>query len=168
MESRILGPLEVWDEGGEVSLGGPKPRALLAVLLLHPNEVVPADRLIDELWGEDSPERAAAAILEDHGFEPYRPGPDEVALRNCPFHSLAREAPELVCRMNQAFIDGLLRGALTRSISASVRPGPRRPRHHGDSGERGRRDDRADLAGVDQDRGCRGVEYLLETRIKEF
>jgi len=62
MEFRILGPLEVWDEGGEVSLGGPKPRALLAVLLLHPNEVVPADRLIDEIWGEDSPERAAAAL----------------------------------------------------------------------------------------------------------
>ena len=39
-----------------------KPRALLAVLLLHPNEVVPADRLIDELWGEDSPEDAAAAL----------------------------------------------------------------------------------------------------------
>jgi DNA-binding SARP family transcriptional activator len=62
MEFRILGPLEVWDGGCEVSLGGPKPRALLAVLLLHPNEVVPADRLIDELWGEDSPERAAAAL----------------------------------------------------------------------------------------------------------
>src|SRR5688572_8220787 len=62
MEFRILGPLEVWDEGGEVSLGGAKPRALLAGLLLHPNEVVPADRLIDELWGEDSPERAAAAL----------------------------------------------------------------------------------------------------------
>ena len=62
MEFRILGPLEVWDGGGEVSLGGPKPRALLAVLLLHPNEVVPADRLIDELWGADSPEDAAAAL----------------------------------------------------------------------------------------------------------
>jgi DNA-binding SARP family transcriptional activator len=32
------------------------------VLLLHADEVVPADRLIDELWGEDSPERAAAAL----------------------------------------------------------------------------------------------------------
>jgi DNA-binding SARP family transcriptional activator len=49
----------VRNEGREVSVSGPKPRALLAVLLLHPNEVVPADRLIDELWGEDSPERAA-------------------------------------------------------------------------------------------------------------
>ena len=62
MEFRILGPLEVWNDGGEVSLGGPKPRALLAGLLLHPNEVVPTDRLIDELWGEDSPEDAAAAL----------------------------------------------------------------------------------------------------------
>jgi DNA-binding SARP family transcriptional activator len=62
MEFRILGPLEVWDDGAEVSLGGPKPRALLAVLLLRPNEVAPADQLIDELWGEDSPERAADAL----------------------------------------------------------------------------------------------------------
>jgi DNA-binding SARP family transcriptional activator len=62
MDFRILGPLEVWDGGGEVSLGGPKPRALLAGLLLHPNEVVPTDRLIEELWGEDSPEDAAAAL----------------------------------------------------------------------------------------------------------
>ena len=62
MEFRILGPLEAWDGGCELSLGGPKPRALLAVLLLHPNEVVSADRLIDELWGEEAPERAAAAL----------------------------------------------------------------------------------------------------------
>jgi DNA-binding SARP family transcriptional activator len=62
MEFRILGPLEVWDQGVELSLGGPKPRALLALLLLHANEVVPADRLIDELWGADSPQSAAAAL----------------------------------------------------------------------------------------------------------
>lgn len=62
MEFRILGPLELWDGGHRVYLAGPKPRALLAVLLLHPNEVVPADRLIEGLWGEDSPERAAGAL----------------------------------------------------------------------------------------------------------
>jgi len=62
MEFRILGPLEVWDDAGEVSLGGPKLRALLAVLLLHANETIPADRVIDEVWGADSPEDAAAAL----------------------------------------------------------------------------------------------------------
>ena len=62
MEFRGPGPIEVWGEGAEVSLGGRKLRALLALLLLHPNEVVPADRLIDELWGDDSPEDAAAAL----------------------------------------------------------------------------------------------------------
>ena len=62
MEYRVLGPLEVWNGGSEVSVGGRKPRALLAVLLLHANEVVPADRLIDELWGDDSPESAHAAL----------------------------------------------------------------------------------------------------------
>jgi DNA-binding SARP family transcriptional activator len=62
MEFRILGPLEAWDDGRELSLGGHRPRALLAALLLHPNEVVPADRLIDELWGGEAPERAGAAL----------------------------------------------------------------------------------------------------------
>ena len=62
MEFRILGPLEVWDGGAEVPVGGRKPRALLALLLLHPNQVVPADRLIDELWDEHSPEHAADAL----------------------------------------------------------------------------------------------------------
>ena len=60
MEFRILGSLEVWDGGSEVSLGGPKPRALLAVLLLSANEVVSTDCLIDDVWGEDSLERGAA------------------------------------------------------------------------------------------------------------
>ena len=62
MEFRILGRLEVWDGGYAIALGGPRPRALLAVLLLHANEVVPTDRLIDELWSDDRPEHADAAL----------------------------------------------------------------------------------------------------------
>ena len=57
-ESRfaILGPLEVRIDSGEpVALGGLRQQALLAVLALHPNEVVSTDRLVDELWGETSP-----------------------------------------------------------------------------------------------------------------
>ena len=62
MDFRILGPLEVLDEGRQVALGGSKQRALLAVLLIHANETLSRDRLIDELWGERPPARAAKTV----------------------------------------------------------------------------------------------------------
>jgi DNA-binding SARP family transcriptional activator len=62
MEFRILGPLEVFEGDRRVALGGPKQRALLAVLLLHANEVVASERLIDELWGEHPPATAAKSV----------------------------------------------------------------------------------------------------------
>jgi predicted ATPase/DNA-binding SARP family transcriptional activator len=62
MEFRILGPLEVSDGERSIPLGGAKQRALLAVLLLHANEVVSTDRLIDDLWGEHPPETASTAL----------------------------------------------------------------------------------------------------------
>jgi DNA-binding SARP family transcriptional activator/tetratricopeptide (TPR) repeat protein len=65
VDFRLLGPLEVLRDGRPVSLGGRKPRALLAILLLHANEVVSADRLIDALWGE-SPPGAAGNTLQAH------------------------------------------------------------------------------------------------------
>jgi DNA-binding SARP family transcriptional activator/uncharacterized protein HemY len=58
MEFRILGPVEVWDGAQRLVLGGAKPRALLAVLLVHANQVVSTDRLIDQLWGEAPPSTA--------------------------------------------------------------------------------------------------------------
>jgi DNA-binding SARP family transcriptional activator len=61
MDFRILGPLEVLDEGRVVALGGSKQRALLAVFLLHANETLTTDRLIDELWGD----RASAAAAKN-------------------------------------------------------------------------------------------------------
>ena len=62
MEFRILGPLEVVEDGRPVELGGQKQRALLAVLLLHPNEVVSQDRLIDALWNGAPPDTAHKAL----------------------------------------------------------------------------------------------------------
>ena len=52
MELGLLGPLEVCDGGRRLPLGGAKQRALLADLLIHANEVVSADRLVDDLWGD--------------------------------------------------------------------------------------------------------------------
>jgi DNA-binding SARP family transcriptional activator len=62
MEYRILGPLEVAHEGEPVPLGRPKERLVLAVLLLHANEFVSRERLIDEIWGAAPPPTAKKAV----------------------------------------------------------------------------------------------------------
>src|SRR4051812_40953190 len=62
MEFRILGSLDVRADAGPVALAGAKPRALLAMLLLHANEPVSTDRLAIALWGEDAPTGAAKTI----------------------------------------------------------------------------------------------------------
>jgi predicted ATPase/DNA-binding SARP family transcriptional activator len=61
MQFRILGPLEVSDGDRRISLAGAQ-RSLLALLLLSANEVVSADRLIDELWGEEAPRSGRTAL----------------------------------------------------------------------------------------------------------
>ena len=62
MEFRVLGPLEVSHDGRVLALGGPKQRALLAILLVRANQIVSADALIDELWGERPPESATNMV----------------------------------------------------------------------------------------------------------
>jgi YVTN family beta-propeller protein len=62
VEFRVLGPLEVRDGDRVVFSGAGKPGALLALLLLHANEVVSTDRLLDELWGERPPRTAAKSL----------------------------------------------------------------------------------------------------------
>jgi len=62
MEFRILGPVEVHGEHGALMLGGVKPRAILAVLLLHADESVSAERLALALWGENAPPSAVKRI----------------------------------------------------------------------------------------------------------
>jgi DNA-binding SARP family transcriptional activator len=65
VELRVLGPLEVRVAGATVVLGGAKQRAVLALLVLRAGEVVPVERLIDEVWGERPPASAA------HSLEAY-------------------------------------------------------------------------------------------------
>ena len=62
MEFRILGPVEVWEDGRPVPLGRGKQRAVLALLLLNANRIVSSDRLIDQLWDGDPPATAATAL----------------------------------------------------------------------------------------------------------
>ena len=62
MEFRILGSLEVVRDGRVIHLGSGRQLALVAVLLMHANEAVSVDRLVDELWGESPPATAAKIV----------------------------------------------------------------------------------------------------------
>src|SRR4051812_33124533 len=101
MDFRILGPLEVLDEGREIPVLGSKQRALLGLLLLHGNETLSTARVIDELWGDQPPATATKTVqvhvwrlrkalaapgngvpgpllTRDHGYE-LRVSPDPLA-----------------------------------------------------------------------------------------
>jgi predicted ArsR family transcriptional regulator len=71
-------------------------------------DVKAAARLRDP--GSERALNIAERVLEKSGYEPYRDETNAVRLRNCPFHTLSRRSPELVCGLNRAFVDGLLRG----------------------------------------------------------
>jgi predicted ATPase/DNA-binding SARP family transcriptional activator len=63
VEIGVLGPLEVrGDDGGPIALAGARLRALLIALALDPGRVVPASRLVDAIWGDESPDRPANAL----------------------------------------------------------------------------------------------------------
>jgi predicted ATPase/DNA-binding SARP family transcriptional activator len=64
MRFRVLGPLEIESDDGPLVVSGRRPRALLAALLLQPNSLVPTERLVDALWGENPPASAANAVQQ--------------------------------------------------------------------------------------------------------
>jgi DNA-binding SARP family transcriptional activator/streptogramin lyase len=114
----VLGPLEVSSGGTPLPLGGPKQRALLALLLLHANEVVSRDRLVDGVWGESPPstigavlnvylsklrkllaasEPDTALVTQPHGYM-LRIEPEQLDLHR--FEQLAREGREALASGN--------------------------------------------------------------------
>ena len=116
MQYRVLGSLEVEHDGRLVDLGRPKQRALLALLLVHANRLVPADRIVEDLWPGELPADPAAAlqvqvsrlrhVLAGCGFdaqamlESRRPGyvlhVDEDALDAARFERMVDEARQAV------------------------------------------------------------------------
>src|SRR5687767_13016959 len=65
LEFLILGPLEVRRAGLPLDLGPPKRRTLLATLVVHANEVVSFERLVECLWDGEAP-ATARAVLQNH------------------------------------------------------------------------------------------------------
>lgn len=114
MDFRVLGPIEILDNGRNIAPTAPKPRQAIALLLLRRNTVVRADEFIDELWGENPPTSAMTTlqtyiyklrrILMKHGAEDIlrtRPGgymltvPDS-AIDQQLFEQYARTGQELL------------------------------------------------------------------------
>jgi DNA-binding SARP family transcriptional activator/DNA-binding CsgD family transcriptional regulator len=94
MEFRVLGPLEAREGGRIVPLGGGRQRSLLGILLLHPNETVSVDRLVDELWGERPPARATKLVQGYVSALRKRLGPDRLVTRP-PGYAVRVEPSEL-------------------------------------------------------------------------
>jgi len=122
VEFRILGPLEVLDGDRPVEIAGSKRRAVLALLLLHANEVVRTERLIDDLWGDHAPRNAAAALHSHVSRLRKALGPDVLVrrewgyvLRTNPdsfdlsrFERLVADAGQLPARERSAKLAGAL------------------------------------------------------------
>jgi DNA-binding SARP family transcriptional activator len=97
IEIRLLGPLEVWKGGRRLELGS-RQRALLAILALHPNDVVSSDRLIDGLW-DGRPPPTAGKVLQNLVSQLRRAlDPDHTGV-------LATQAPGYVLRVDPSAID---------------------------------------------------------------
>jgi DNA-binding SARP family transcriptional activator/predicted negative regulator of RcsB-dependent stress response len=62
VEFRVLGPIEVYADGVPVSVGGPKPRTMVALLAVHAGRVVSQEQLVDAVWGEAPPDQPRAAV----------------------------------------------------------------------------------------------------------
>ena len=106
MDFCILGPLAVRDDDRELSLGGGKQRAVLALLLIHPNESLSTDRLIDELWDE-SPPPTAGKILQNYVSQLRRVLGDDRLQTQARGYALRVEPGELdLDRFRQRFEEG--------------------------------------------------------------
>src|SRR5687768_9736297 len=109
-EFRILGPLEVSDDDGPIPLGGRNQRALLTLLLLHANEPVSIERLVDALWGERAPRTGRAA----HPLLGLRAGARREPARRLPLRAARARRPR-----SRA---GRARGAAAGGARALARP----------------------------------------------
>lgn len=111
----------------------PRDYRTLALLLADAVEALGAEgeaeavarRAGERLGAAEPPDADLTAVLADRGYEPY-PGEDgEIRLRNCPFHVAAERHPVLVCSVNLALCQGLLKGlGRDDSVAAAMDPRP--------------------------------------------
>jgi DNA-binding SARP family transcriptional activator len=118
MEYRILGPLEVRVGNRAIELRGARQRELLAVLLLHANEVVSSDRLIDELWPGDPPP-TAAKMIQNSVSQLRKLLEPEVLVTRSPGYLLLLQPGELDADRFQRMVE-LARADLSANVAAEA------------------------------------------------
>jgi DNA-binding SARP family transcriptional activator len=125
VEFRVLGPLELRKGEIPLPLGSEKERALLAILLLNANHTVSRDRLVDGLWAEEAPEKAAKAI-QTYVSRLRKVVPRELLRTRAPGYVLELDPEQLdVHRFEQFLAEGqraLAEGSAERA-SAMLRDG---------------------------------------------
>ncbi|WP_067862624.1 BTAD domain-containing putative transcriptional regulator [Nocardia shimofusensis] len=121
---QVLGALTAADERGELDLGGPRQRGVLARLLVARGEVVPVDRLIDDLWRGEPPPRALGALQAYVSnlrrlLEPQRPP-------RAPATVLISRAPGYAVRLSTEAVDAWAFGADMHAAAGQLDPRERR------------------------------------------
>ena len=97
--------------------------AALRIVAEHGRRMgVEARRMAGGRLGRRRSLEAACETLSRFGFEPIERLEGTVSLRSCPFARLAKATPDVVCGINHAFVDGVLRGSGARSVVASFEP----------------------------------------------
>jgi predicted ArsR family transcriptional regulator len=76
--------------------------------------------------GRGGPLRKIAQLLDTAGYEPIEGPRGVVRMRNCPFHEIAQAHRDLVCGMNLAFMEGVVKGAGAEGVGAALDPQPGR------------------------------------------
>ncbi len=113
---QLFGPLGVDSEAESVDLGPPKQRAVLAVLLLHANEIVSTDRIIDLIWG--SPPRTA-----EHSVQIYISNLRKVLSDGSQTGLIETRPPGYLLKVSPDAVDALRFERLVREGLAAVRAG---------------------------------------------
>ena len=103
MEFRVLGPLEIADGERRLALGGTKRRAVAALLLLDANRVVPVERLVDGVWGDDPPATSVGS-LQNHVLRLRRELGDRLVTR-APGYLIRAEPGELDLQRFRRLVD---------------------------------------------------------------
>lgn len=100
---RVLGPLEVTVDGTQPDLGGPRQRCVLARLVAEQGRVVSADRLIEDLYADEAPPRALAAVQSyvSHLRRALEPG----RTARAPAQALVTSPPGYALRLSRDAVD---------------------------------------------------------------